>query len=89
MVEQNDPKVILEPWGDMTPHVLVTAEPMGEDHRLTVHPPRDRDVVPLRHTHVLRLPDTASWQENDVPNLPPRQGHHASPELLDIESPCH
>jgi hypothetical protein len=35
VVGAEHPELILEAWGDMTPHVLVTAGTVGEHHELT------------------------------------------------------
>ena len=56
VVEQDHPERVLESGSDVPPHVLVTAEPVGEDERLPVREARADHVEPLDHPHPVRLP---------------------------------
>ena len=51
VVEEDDAILVLERGRDQAPHVLVAAEPVGEQHRRAVDPTGQVHVVPREHAH--------------------------------------
>ena len=51
MIEQHDPEPVGERRRDQSPHALVTAEPVGEQHRLTGRQTRLGNVVADHDAH--------------------------------------
>ena len=76
MVEYHHPEPVLERRRDVTPHVLITAEPVREQHRLTINRTGQRDVMTAHHIHSRSLASRACPANH---TRPPGRGHGARP----------
>ena len=52
MIEQHDPEIPGQARHDQAPHVLVTAEPVGQHHHRAVVAARQHHVVPAAHPDI-------------------------------------